>query len=218
MPAKPAPLKRIAICVHPKLGEANQDAALIAAYFQDNGLQAEYSLLSDDSFTARIRQGEFDLMIALGGDGTMLRAGHICGPAKVPILGINIGRFGFLTEIHRDKWETVMPKLLAGEYWLERRMMLCADQLRDKKSIGQWEVLNEVWIGRGQIVRPVHLDADVDGRFLTTYVAWLDRFHTNRFNSVCTRCGRANLATRAAHYPARTSGSTPIYRPFDCAR
>ena len=171
MPAKPAPLKRIAICVHPKLGEANQDAALIAAYFQDNGLQAEYGLLSDDSITARIRQGEFDLMIALGGDGTMLRAGHICGPAKVPILGINIGRFGFLTEIHRDKWETVMPKLLAGEYWLERRMMLCADQLRHKKSIGQWEVLNEVWIGRGQIVRPVHLDADVDGRFLTTYVA-----------------------------------------------
>jgi NAD+ kinase len=171
MPAKPAPLKRIAICVHPKLGEANQDAALIAAYFQDNGLQTEYGLLSDDSITARIRQGEFDLMIALGGDGTMLRAGHICGPAKVPILGINIGRFGFLTEIHRDKWKTVMPKLLAGEYWLERRMMLCADQLRDKKSIGQWEVLNEVWIGRGQIVRPVHLDADVDGRFLTTYVA-----------------------------------------------
>jgi NAD+ kinase len=171
MPAKPAPLKRIAICVHPKLGEANQDAALIAAYFQDNGLQTEYGLLSDDSITARIRQGEFDLMIALGGDGTMLRAGHICGPAKVPILGINIGRFGFLTEIHRDKWKTVMPKLLAGEYWLERRMMLCAAQLRHKKSIGQWEVLNEVWIGRGQIVRPVHLDADVDGRFLTTYVA-----------------------------------------------
>ena len=171
MPAQPAPLKRIAICVHPKLGEANQEAALITAYFQDNGLQAEYGLLSDDSITARIRQGEFDLMIALGGDGTMLRAGHICGPAKVPILGINIGRFGFLTEIHRDKWETVMPKLLAGEFWLERRMMLCANQLRHKKSIGRWEVLNEVWIGRGQIVRPVHLDADVDGRFLTTYVA-----------------------------------------------
>ena len=171
MPAQLAPIKRIAICVHPKLGEAKKEAAQIAAYFQDHGLHAEYGLLSDNSITARVRQGEFDILIALGGDGTMLRAGHICGPAKVPLLGINVGRFGFLTEIQHDKWEAVIPKLLAGEFWMERRMMLSADQLRHNKSIGQWDVLNEVWIGRGQIVRPVHLDAEVDGRFLTTYVA-----------------------------------------------
>jgi NAD+ kinase len=171
MPAKQFPIQRIIICIHPKLGEVKREAALIAAYFLEKGLHAEYGLLSDNSITARISQGEFDLMIALGGDGTMLRAGHICGPAKVPILGINIGRFGFLTEIQHDKWEAVMPKLLEGDYWLERRMMLSAEQLRDNRSIGQWDVLNEVWIGRGQIVRPVHLDAAVDGRFLTTYVA-----------------------------------------------
>lgn len=171
MPTKQLSIQRIIICVHPKLGEVNREAALIAAYFQEKGLHAECGLLSDSSITARISQGEFDLLIALGGDGTMLHAGHICGPAKVPILGINIGRFGFLTEIQHDKWEAVMPQLLAGDFWLERRMMLRAEQFRDNHSIGQWDVLNEVWIGRGQIVRPVHLDAAVDGRFLTTYVA-----------------------------------------------
>jgi NAD+ kinase len=86
-------------------------------------------------------------------------------------LGINLGRFGFLTEIRQDKWREIMPRLVAGDFWLERRMMLRAEQLRASEVLGQWEVLNEVWVGRGEIVRPVHLSTLGDDRFLTTYVA-----------------------------------------------
>jgi NAD+ kinase len=74
-------------------------------------------------------------------------------------------------EIRANQWRDVMPRLLAGDYWLERRMMLCTELERAGEQIGRWEVLNEVVVGRGQMVRPVHLVTEVDGRYLTTYVA-----------------------------------------------
>lgn len=101
----------------------------------------------------------------------MLRAGHLCGPSNVPILGVNQGRFGFLMEIRQNQWRQVIPRLLSGDYWLERRMMLCAEHLHAGVTQGKWEVLNEAVVGRGQFVRPVHLVTEVDGRVLTTYVA-----------------------------------------------
>jgi NAD+ kinase len=123
------------------------------------------------SMRQRVKDKEFDLLIALGGDGTMLRAGHLCGPSGVPILGINFGRFGFLMEIRQDQWLDLLPRLVEGNFRLETRMMLCAEQWRDNQRLGVWEVLNEVVVTRGQVVRPVHLITHVDGRFLTTYVA-----------------------------------------------
>jgi NAD+ kinase len=101
----------------------------------------------------------------------MLRAGHLGGQAGIPILGINLGRFGFLTEVNQDQWRNVLPEIIAGRYWIERRMMLCAEHWRAENLLGKWEVLNEIVVSRGQLVRPVHLAADVDGRYLTTYVA-----------------------------------------------
>lgn len=101
----------------------------------------------------------------------MLRAGHLCGPSNVPILGVNVGRFGFLLEIHQLQWRDFLPRLTTGDYWIERRMMLCAEQWRAGEKLGTWDVLNEVVVSRGQFIRPVHLTTVVDGRFLTTYVA-----------------------------------------------
>jgi NAD+ kinase len=110
-------------------------------------------------------------MIALGGDGTMLRAGHLVAPLGIPILGINMGRFGFLTEVRLRQWRELLPQLFSGQFWLEKRMMLRAEQWREDRMLGAWDVLNEIVVSRGQIVRPIHLIANVDGRHLTTYVA-----------------------------------------------
>ncbi len=128
-------------------------------------------MLYDTALRKRIKEGEFDLLIALGGDGTMLRAGHLCAPLNVPILGINLGRFGFLTEMKQDQWRELLPRLHSGDFWLEQRMMLHAEQWRAGEMLGNWDVLNEIVVSRGHIVRPVHLVASVDGRYLTTYVA-----------------------------------------------
>jgi NAD+ kinase len=163
--------KRIVIAAHPQIPEALGTAAKIASFFQARGLSAYYGLLHENQIMARVTNQAVDLLIALGGDGTMLRAGHLSAPNNVPILGINLGKFGFLTEINHDQWEEVLPHLLENEFWLEKRMMLRAEAWHQNDKLGTWLVLNEVVVSRGQIVRPVHLDAFVDGRHLTTYVA-----------------------------------------------
>jgi NAD+ kinase len=164
-------LQSIAIVAHPQVPEAANEAIQICDFLNERGLQADHGLLYDEKLRRRVKAGEFDLVIALGGDGTMLRAGHLCGPLDIPILGINLGHFGFLMEVRQNQWHNFLPRLLEGDYWLERRMMLTAEQWRAGELLGTWEVLNEVVVSRGQIVRPVHLITYVDGRYLTTYVA-----------------------------------------------
>ncbi len=171
MPERSPGFHNVAVVAHPQVVDATLEAEQIAAYLNAHDLQAIHGLLYDDSLRQRIQAGEYDLVIALGGDGTMLRAGHLCAPAGVPILGINMGRFGFLTEVRQSQWKEFLPRLLVGDFWLEKRMMLIAEHWRGETHIGTWDALNEVIVARGLMVRPVRLRADLDGRFLTTYVA-----------------------------------------------
>jgi NAD+ kinase len=165
------PFRNIAIASHPKIPDAVKWGAKIAAYLVSKGLKVQSGLLYDDTIQTSIQNQTADLLIALGGDGTMLRAGHLCAANDVPILGINLGKFGFLTEIRLEHWETAFTQILADDYWLEQRMMLRVEHFRENNKLGNWIVLNEVVISRGQIVRPVNLDTSIDGRYLTTYVA-----------------------------------------------
>jgi NAD+ kinase len=76
-----------------------------------------------------------------------------------------------MIQIDREEWREYFDKLLNGEAWIENRMMLHAEHIRADDSLGQWDALNEVVVGRGQNLRPVRLSASVDGRHLTSYVA-----------------------------------------------
>ena len=164
-------LQNVLVLAHPSLPEAAENAAQVAQHFQTQGISSLHGLLYDEALRQKVKDGKIDLLVALGGDGTMLRAGHLCAPNNVPILGINMGRFGFLTEIQLDQWRDVIPHLFSGDYWLEQRMMLRAELWRANELQGTWEVLNEVAVSRGHIVRPVRLVTSVDSRYLTTYVA-----------------------------------------------
>jgi NAD+ kinase len=165
------PLRSVALFTHLALADALSETQQVADYLTGQDLQVCVGNRSDNQFRTRVENGEFDLLIALGGDGTMLRAGHLCGPFGVPVLGINLGRLGFLTEIDRKEWREVLPQLLRGEYWIEERMMLRATHTHLDQAQGSWEVLNEVFVGRGEQVRAVHLTTYLDDSFLTTYVA-----------------------------------------------
>ena len=165
------PIRRIAVAAHPRLTDAIVQAGEISSYLKELGAEIQQGLLYDEHLLKRIKAGKFDAMIAIGGDGTMLRAGHLCGPNQIPILGINVGRFGFLMEIQQNQWREILPRLIEGDYWLEKRMMLRAEQWRGGELLGHWELLNEVVVSRGQMVRPVHLVTKVDGSYLTTFVA-----------------------------------------------
>lgn len=165
---KPRAPERFAVLANPQIAEAVDLAKTIAQHLEG---EAYWGPLNDDQVRDQITQQPIDLCIALGGDGTMLRVGHLCAPLSIPILGINLGRFGFLTEVRKEDWEQALSKVMAGDYWLEERMMLRADHLRADKELGSWEVLNECFIGRGELVRPVDLVTEIDERYLTTYIA-----------------------------------------------
>ncbi len=163
--------RKIAIAAHPSLLEANKEAYKIAHFLKQHGQDSMIAMLYEEKLAQSIKDHEIDLLIVLGGDGTMLRAGHICGPYDIPILGINAGRFGFLMEIRLNEWKQYLFRMIKGDYWLEKRMMLCCSHKRDGLELSVHHVLNEVVVGRGLAVRPVHLETHVDGRYLTTYVA-----------------------------------------------
>lgn len=168
---QPAP-RRIAIAFHPYIPDAAEEADRIRRYLEKQGVEfIVQAPLPDEKFRQSLAGGGFDLLIALGGDGTMLRAGHLCGPLGIPILGINLGRFGFLMEVNRERWAEMLPQLFTGNFRLENRMMLKVEHLRGGKSLDRWMALNEVVVCRGQYVRPVRLKACVDGYHLATYIA-----------------------------------------------
>ncbi len=165
------PFEHVAVLAHTGNQAAEAETPAVLSFFKEHGVQASRGDLNDAAIRDRVRAGEFDLVVTLGGDGTVLRAGHLCAVEDVPLLAINMGRFGFLIEVEAHRWQDMLPNLLTGDYWYEKRMLIRVDLQRGSQNLGSWEALNEAMIGRGQVVRPVHLSATLDGHQLTTYVA-----------------------------------------------
>jgi NAD+ kinase len=109
------------------------------------------------------------LAITLGGDGTILRTARSCAPARVPILGINLGRVGFLSELAPAEFNA--RTIAEGAYWIEERTMLHSTLTRDGALRGEFEALNDVVVGRGKLARVVRLATHIDGDYLKTFIA-----------------------------------------------
>jgi len=163
--------QRPVVTAYPKMPAAFAEAEVIAAYLNQKGLEAPCGSLIEENLRKRIKNMDFDLLIAVGGDGTMLRAGHLCASLGIPILGINLGRLGFLIQVQQNEWHDMFERLFKGEAWIENRMMLQVEHIRAGERIGSWQALNEAVVGRGQYLRPVKLAASADGHLLTTYIA-----------------------------------------------
>lgn len=163
--------RRVVVTAYPKVNNALEETETICSYLKEKGLSADCGAINDETLRKRVNNGEFDLLIAVGGDGTMLRAGHLCAPNDIPILGVNKGRLGFLFQIEEDGWQNSLDRLVAGDFWLEKRMMLYGELTRLGESLGMWHALNDVVVARGQYLRPIHLHTSIDGQYLTTYVA-----------------------------------------------
>ncbi len=107
-----------------------------------------------------------DLAIVLGGDGTMLNAARHLAQYRVPLVGVNQGRLGFMTDIARSDMLTCIDDLLAGRFAPESRMLLTGEILRDGQVIASNLALNEVVVDKGAIGRLIDFDLVVDGEFL----------------------------------------------------
>ena len=110
-----------------------------------------------------------DLVLSLGGDGTMLRAVESAAAEDVPVLGVNLGQLGYLTEVEPDGLRMALKRFLAGSYTLEPRMRLDVHVVRDGES-ERLDALNEAVVEKSQMGRTVRLDVELDGRPFTSYV------------------------------------------------
>ncbi len=162
--------ERPVVVAYQKMPEAFAEVDLIGKFLKEKGYDAPQGSINDEGLRKRVKNGDFDMLIAVGGDGTMLRAGHLCAPYGVPILGIKLGRLGFLIQVESNEWREMLERLFKGEAWIENRTMLSAEHARADETLARWQALNEVVVGRGMTLRPVRLEAHVDSRLLTTFV------------------------------------------------
>ncbi|MEK9627932.1 MAG: NAD(+)/NADH kinase [Nitrospinota bacterium] len=112
-----------------------------------------------------------DLIICLGGDGTLLNVANIAHPHEVPILGVNLGSLGFLTETTMEDFYPTLEQVLEGKCEIENRMLLNAGVRRDGKKIEDFNVLNDIVINKGALARIVNLEVFVDNQYMTSYRA-----------------------------------------------
>jgi NAD+ kinase len=142
----------------------------IIAYVGERGVAAWLASTWDEP---RVRdQAEFlDLALVLGGDGSTLRTARMVAPQGVPIVGLNMGRLGFLSELTPDDWRVKLPRILAGDFWTEERMMLRAEAQRRGITFGEYEALNDVVVSRGSLARMIRAHTHIDGGHLVTYAA-----------------------------------------------
>ena len=114
---------------------------------------------------------DLDVMIVLGGDGTFLRAARLTAGTGVPILGVNLGHLGFLTELEIGELEEGLQLLLQGKYQVEERMMLRVELRRQNRCQGVFLALNDAVITRGPVARIITLETTVDDQLVGNFAA-----------------------------------------------
>lgn len=165
-------IKRIGVLAHPSRPDTHPVARQIAETLGKRGIDNWVCAVWDEDSVVR-DVARSDVVMAIGGDGAMLRAARVCAEHEVPVLGINMGWLGFLTEIEKpEDCAAGLDQLLGGQYWIEKRMMLQATVLENKKRvIGSFRALNDVVISGSVFGRMVQIATYIDKHWATTYNA-----------------------------------------------
>jgi NAD+ kinase len=157
-------VKLIGILYHPLRQKARDLAERLEQFLSSQGVSS-WRCTTDDEDKAKSQTPGTELILGIGGDGTILHVARIVAPFAVPMLGINLGRLGFITEIDGDEVLSYLPDLLKGKGRIEERAMLEA-HTEDRS----FHALNDVVL-RSVAVRLVNIEAKVDGTPVTTYRA-----------------------------------------------
>ncbi|MBI5694560.1 MAG: NAD(+)/NADH kinase [Nitrospirae bacterium] len=163
------------ICKHDN-PEACAAAGRLSAWLRERGVeplvdQSAARCLSVPGTPKEEMPERSDVLVVLGGDGTLLSVARLVGARGKPIVGVNLGTLGFITTVSLDQLYPTMETVLSGQYKVLERITLRASIKRDGKTIAQHHVLNDAVINKGALARIIDLDAHVDGRYLTTFKA-----------------------------------------------
>lgn len=167
--------QRIGILHHPRKPDSLDLAGRMEQFLRRAGVKETWRNSAWDADAVKAQLPDVDLLLTLGGDGTMLRAARLGAAYNVPILGVKMGRLGFLAEIFPQDWHTPLEKMLKHDYWIEERLMVRV-LVEKAKANGaaravrcEYDALNDVVLSRGSLARIVRVSASLDGGYLTTY-------------------------------------------------
>ncbi len=166
-------MRRVGILYHPMIETAYALAKQLEEFLSSRSVSV-WLCSAWEGEEARARLNDTDLVLSIGGDGTILRAAQAVIPGRIPITGINLGKLGFMTELSAEEATAKLPALLDGKGWIDERTMLEAELLpadQEHQATRIFHALNDVVVARGAIARLVSIEVSIDGEPLTTYRA-----------------------------------------------
>lgn len=170
-------MKKVGLVVNIQKENALEVARGIEIWFQDKGTeviwleQKSYFQGKKDTVPPLNLSSDLDMILVLGGDGTLLNTARAVAKNQIPLLGVNMGHLGFLTEVELSGMFYSFEKILNGEFRTEERMMLACNVVRKGQAIKSFLALNDIVVTKGAFSRMIMLDAFVDGHFVDTYPA-----------------------------------------------
>ena len=170
-------IKTVGIISKPGVPEAEQLVPQLIAWLAERGISvrndeetAAYAGTHDGMAREHVPEGA-DLVIVLGGDGTLLSAARAIKSREVPLFPVNLGGLGFLTAISMDEIFPELERAFRGEHRIGKRKLLEAELLRGDRQIGRYDALNDVVVTKSSIARMIDLDTHVDHMFVCRYKA-----------------------------------------------
>jgi len=172
------PIKRVGIISKPKKTEIREIVPPLIAWLRERDIEVltdkeSGSILErqEKSLSRNEMASQVDLLVVLGGDGTLLATARALNRKPVPILAVNMGGLGFLTVITREDLYPTLEMLLAGHAQIERRVQIEGELVRADEVISSFLALNDVVLNKGAIARIIDFDVLVDGKLISTYKA-----------------------------------------------
>jgi len=166
-------MKRVGILYHPMKEAAYALAKKLEEFLGSKSLSV-WLCSAWEGETAKAQVNGTDLILSIGGDGTILRAAQAAVPEPTPVTGINLGELGFMTELSVDEAMGKLPALLAGKGWIDERSLLEAELSpadEEHEPPRTFYALNDVVVARGAVARVIYVEASIDGEPMTTYKA-----------------------------------------------
>lgn len=175
-------IKCVGVVVKPHHEQAWATACDLSAWLKTRGIRtvgeshqetkkADFADRDIETVEPEQFQTAADLIVVLGGDGTMISTARLVGEREVPVLGINYGSLGYLTEFRIEEMFDALEAILAGDYAVDRRVMLDVEHWRDDEKLGGGRVLNDVVINKSVLARIIAMEV------------WLDNFFVNSFRA-----------------------------------
>jgi NAD+ kinase len=139
----------------------------------EEGMGNLFDVSSSGPYLSSVKREEIpahvEMVIVLGGDGTLLSVARLVGDREVPILGVNLGGLGFLTEITLEELYHVLEKVIQGDFVTDERVVLEAAVIRRGERLAEFSVLNDAVINKGALARIIDLETTINGEYVTTF-------------------------------------------------